>query len=934
MKLGKRSLTGLIICLLACMGMKAEDWQRWTTHQGLTSNQTRQVIALPNGQIMAVVEGMIDLYDGEQFRPLELNRTLTADIHSFLNANHYFDQQGRLWIRTLHQLIAIDAHTLRPLNVRQILAESGIRGPLQNFFIDADGMAWLHVGEDSLMQCDWTGPARLVMRIKERNSDGMVAQVCNLTKTGGHHYVLLSTGSMLCLDARSGKALYSTRMGNEGNGFLLMSWNTGPNQLLIGLREGEDNKLVVFDTRKRRISRVLVNERIYDACVDRKGNIWASGARTIYQFNPQLQLCKTLRDLPHDIQSFTIDHQGGIWACTTSQGLLYHSGVHPRLTHTALPGHTSADALLVRPDGQVLAGTSNGIFVHRSGQEGWQPIDELKSLKVVSLSKASDNHTYVSTMNRGLVELDSANHICWHIDETVNPQLRNRVEFALPLSGRRCMANVRMNQLLVIDPSSDKAFNLMKHLGNAMQTYRRIIDALPMDDGWLMATQNGLFFLKRQGTSAYAIDTQRFATLADNPWSVKCNCLFKAQDGSILVATQNGLLRYQESTGKLQRYTTREGLAHNTVLSITDDREGRLWMSTMQGLVRLNLQTDEAIAFGISDGVGDHEFVERAAVRTPEGKLHFGTRNGIYTIDPDSMELPHLKLRPQLLAMHIVGDEDFVTGVDDITLSHKQNFITFTLSTLNYAYASHTRFRYQLQGIDPEWTTVTDQGDKLELSYTALPPGHYRLGVCASMQGDSWGEPLFIDVTIRPPLWRTWWACLLYLLALGTLVRLIWHTVSQQRIMRQRISELLRERERAQVSAQTAQEADAAEPEGDEEPEQAVPQQREISPADRRFLEKALNCVDRNMANSEYSIDHLASDLAMERSTLYRRLQAVMGQAPLEFVRTIRLKRAAELLRSGRYTVTEVSEMVGYNTPRYFTKHFREMYGVRPSEYR
>ena len=59
-----------------------------------------------------------------------------------------------------------------------------------------------------------------------------------------------------------------------------------------------------------------------------------------------------------------------------------------------------------------------------------------------------------------------------------------------------------------------------------------------------------------------------------------------------------------------------------------------------------------------------------------------------------------------------------------------------------------------------------------------------------------------------------------------------------------------------------------------------------------------------------------------------------MGQGPLEFVRTIRLKRAAELLRSGKYNVTEVSELVGFNTPRYFTKHFREMYGVRPSEYR
>jgi len=154
----------------------------------------------------------------------------------------------------------------------------------------------------------------------------------------------------------------------------------------------------------------------------------------------------------------------------------------------------------------------------------------------------------------------------------------------------------------------------------------------------------------------------------------------------------------------------------------------------------------------------------------------------------------------------------------------------------------------------------------------------------------------------------------------------------------------LRERERpvpSVASSETVVETEAeTSAESSVEPQEELQQAeaslppKEISPADRRFLEKALSCIDRNMANTEYSIEAFASDMAMERSTLYRRLQSVMGQGPLEFVRTIRLKHAAELLRSGRYSVTEVSELVGYNTPRYFAKHFREMYGVRPGEYR
>ena len=214
----------------------------------------------------------------------------------------------------------------------------------------------------------------------------------------------------------------------------------------------------------------------------------------------------------------------------------------------------------------------------------------------------------------------------------------------------------------------------------------------------------------------------------------------------------------------------------------------------------------------------------------------------------------------------------------------------------------------------------------------------------AALQGEAWGETLWLDIVIRPPLWRMWWAYLIYIIVIVALVWYFLHTYQSQRQMRLRIDELLRERERpvpSVASSETVVETEAeTSAESSVEPQEELQQAeaslppKEISPADRRFLEKALSCIDRNMANTEYSIEAFASDMAMERSTLYRRLQSVMGQGPLEFVRTIRLKHAAELLRSGRYSVTEVSELVGYNTPRYFAKHFREMYGVRPGEYR
>lgn len=924
----KQLILTLMAALWPMLSMSAASWQRLTTANGLTNNQTRQAICLPDGRMVVVVEGMINLYDGQQFYPLELDRTLTADINSFLNTNHYLDPKGNLWIRTLHQLVAIDSRQ-RALNVREMLQRTGIRGKLQNFFIDSDGAAWLHVSGDSLMRYDWQEPAQLMMRTGTRQADGLQTTICNIIEADRLHYILFSNGEMACFDSRKRKTVKTWTLSDAAHGSSLMNWMVAPHCMLIRSIVDGKNRILRFDTQKRCIADTVWDERLHDFMVDRKGRIWAHNQQHICRIDSHLRVLEEIEPAPFGIGSFVADHQGGLWACTSSDGLLYHSGVHAHLVYSSPFGGSSADAMLVGADGKVLVGTANGVFVQESPHGPWHAVDGLQQFSVTHLAQAPNGHIYLSTRGSGLVECDNQGNIYDHSNMSQYLQMYNRVEFCTPLPHGRCLINADMNQLLLATPRTQQVQSLMNRLGNSLQDYRRIIDALPLDNGWLMATQNGLFFLALQG-DRFRADKQRFATLADNPWSVKCNCLFRSRDGSIYVGTQNGLLRYQEKHNQLRRYTTDDGLSHNTVLSIVDDSLGRLWMATMQGICRLDPATGEAISYGLADGVEDLQFVERAAVRTPDGHLIFGTRGGIYTIQPDSMQLPQLELAPRLLALHVADSIMHPSGDEPIRLAHDQNFLSFTLSTLNYAYASHTRFRYRLHGIDSDWLTRTGQGDKLVAAYTALPPGKYRFEAQAALQGGEWGRSVCIDVTIRPPLWQTWWAYLIYIVLVLTIAYYIGDSYRQRKLMRQRIDELLRESERPLPQPQAPMEPQTEENVAEDNTED----KKEITPADRRFLEKAIGCIDRNMANAEYSIDAFASDMAMERSTLYRRLQSVIGQAPLEFVRTIRLKRAAELLRSGKYSVTEVSELVGYNTPRYFTKHFRDIYGVRPSEYR
>ena len=111
------------------------------------------------------------------------------------------------------------------------------------------------------------------------------------------------------------------------------------------------------------------------------------------------------------------------------------------------------------------------------------------------------------------------------------------------------------------------------------------------------------------------------------------------------------------------------------------------------------------------------------------------------------------------------------------------------------------------------------------------------------------------------------------------------------------------------------------------------PKEITITSLDEKLIQKALECIEKNMDNTEYNVEALSADMGLERSSLYRKMQAIAGQSPTEFMRSIRLKRAARLLESGQYSVQEISWMVGFNTPRYFSSYFKEMFGMTPSAY-
>lgn len=111
------------------------------------------------------------------------------------------------------------------------------------------------------------------------------------------------------------------------------------------------------------------------------------------------------------------------------------------------------------------------------------------------------------------------------------------------------------------------------------------------------------------------------------------------------------------------------------------------------------------------------------------------------------------------------------------------------------------------------------------------------------------------------------------------------------------------------------------------------PQKITFNEMDKEFLEKAKAIVEENMDKIEFSVDNFCKQIAMSRSNLHLKMKAITGESTIEFIKKIRFNHACNLLKEGRYSVAEISMMVGFNTPSYFTTSFKKYFGVLPTDY-
>jgi DNA-binding response OmpR family regulator len=107
----------------------------------------------------------------------------------------------------------------------------------------------------------------------------------------------------------------------------------------------------------------------------------------------------------------------------------------------------------------------------------------------------------------------------------------------------------------------------------------------------------------------------------------------------------------------------------------------------------------------------------------------------------------------------------------------------------------------------------------------------------------------------------------------------------------------------------------------------------EFESADEKLLQVIVGYLEKNLNNSQLSVEALSKEVGMSRTSLYSKLLELTGQSPVEYIRSFRLEKAAALMEKTNMTIAEIAYQVGFTTPNYFARSFKVKYNMLPSEY-
>ncbi len=567
----------------------------------------------------------------------------------------------------------------------------------------------------------------------------------------------------------------------------------------------------------------------------------------------------------------------------------------------------------------LLMGTDNGISILNSASGTWQHI--CQGVVVIDLYKTPDGRVLASTFGNGVYEVSPSGAVR-QLYSVSNGNLKDDHVYAscIDRSGNLWMGCL-YGDLLMKDGSGIHYYPI-----NNVQC----ILELPTGEV-AVGTANGIKLVKADQTEVKELTYMPQGTDEVNRYVV---CMFVNQDRELWIGTDGGgVYVYDLQSKACRQLTTSQGLPSNCVCSLTAGDDGRIWIATEQGLAFVtsrepNKAVDVNYCYGLS-----REYSSCAVARLVNGDILFGTTTGAVIINPEYVQAIDYTTRLHILGVSRGDDNDaFKQQVhrmlekDELRLSYDQNTFDLYYESINLRNQYDIAYRYKLG--DDEWSQLTDQQ---YIHFTNLAPGKHHLVLCAvSRTSGKVLDEKNITITIAQPWWNSWWMWCLYIALVGLAFYGAWRIYQlHNKYMRLTIDYLQLSQNGTTPLPDPALSTGNDQKETDELPHPGI----EPDSSRKDFVDRATKHIVEHLSESDFTIDKLCREMMMSRTLFYVKLKSYTGKSPQDFIRVIRLERAAVLLRNGS-TVTDTASLTGFDNPKYFSTVFKKYFGVTPSKYR
>jgi len=322
------------------------------------------------------------------------------------------------------------------------------------------------------------------------------------------------------------------------------------------------------------------------------------------------------------------------------------------------------------------------------------------------------------------------------------------------------------NGIKLLDPEN---LNTSSFLRDSVDTNIMTIFTDQADQLWIGSAYSGLYLW--QETTKQLIHYKNNPIDSFSLSNDEIRTIFQGSNGEIWIGTEGGGLNRWLGEGEFERINTTDGLIANSVMGITEDKNGLIWITTFEGISQFNLENRIIKNYGFRNFQNTNQFNQDAILTDKNGKLFFGGINGLHAIWPEKLtennEQPELiftdfKIYNKSIAVGELPDgrvvlDQPIENSKEVWLSYLDQSFSIEFTAIDYTNPLANKFAYQMEGFNENWQFTS--AEQHSATYTNLDPGTYVFNVIYKEKFTS------ITIHIKPPFWQTVWFKLLAIIS-------------------------------------------------------------------------------------------------------------------------------------------------------------------------